>query len=65
MREPIFRPDGRCAYKCPFYLDGPVLATCNKTGKRLLFEGGRGPAMASCPESSDSSRAATPEGGGR
>lgn len=37
----------RCSYRCRYYCDGPVLATCGLDGQMLRFEGGRGPAIRS------------------
>ena len=29
----------RCSYRCPYYLDGPVLSLCNKFNEVLVYDG--------------------------
>lgn len=33
------RDDRRCSYKCPFYLDGPVVSYCRKYGGNQHYDG--------------------------
>lgn len=29
----------KCSYRCPYYMDGPVLSLCKIDGERLVYNG--------------------------
>ena len=39
MPRPIVTDAQRCAYRCPYYMDGPVLSICKLDGKPLRYDG--------------------------
>ena len=39
MPQPIVTDAQRCSYRCPYYMDGPVLSLCKLDGKMLRYDG--------------------------
>lgn len=39
MPRPIVTDAQRCSYRCPYYMDGPVLSLCKLDGKPLRYDG--------------------------
>ena len=39
MPRPIVTDAQRCSYRCPYYMDGPVLSLCKLDGKMLRYDG--------------------------
>lgn len=37
--KPIPLSNERCSYRCPYYMDGPVLSLCKLDGKPLRYDG--------------------------
>lgn len=29
----------QCSYRCPYFMDGPVLSLCNLNNERLIYDG--------------------------
>lgn len=29
----------QCSYRCPYFMDGPVLSLCNLSNERLIYDG--------------------------
>lgn len=29
----------KCSYRCPYYLDGPVMSLCTLNNERLIYDG--------------------------
>lgn len=37
--KPIPMSTEKCSYRCPYYMDGPVLSLCRFTNERLAYDG--------------------------
>lgn len=37
--KPIPLSNEKCSYRCPYYMDGPVLSLCNLNNERLIYDG--------------------------